>query len=135
AEEAEWQELLDFPSARLLIYPAETVVAEKLEAAVSLGLANSRMKDFFDLHWLSRHQTVEGDLLIKAVQATFARRETSIPKEIPTALTGTFFTDSGKLLQWDAFRRKGGLSAPELVDVIERLAAFLVPPLAEEAKG
>jgi len=79
AVEAEWPELLDFPGARLLIYPPETVVAEKLEAAVALGLDNSRMKDFFDLHWLSRNQTFDGTLLIKSLHATFERRATAIP--------------------------------------------------------
>ncbi len=135
AVEAEWQELLDFPPARLLIYPPETVIAEKLEAAVSLGLDNSRMKDFFDLHWLSQHQKFAGDLLIDAVQATFARRKNPIPKTPPAALTETFASDAGKVLQWDAFRRKGKLSAPDLADVIGRVAAFLQPILTGGAKG
>lgn len=46
--------LLDFPPPRLRAYPRETVVAEKVEAMVQLGLANSRMKDFFDIVVLSR---------------------------------------------------------------------------------
>jgi hypothetical protein len=56
AIEVEWRELLGFPEARLLAYPPETVIAEKLEAATVLGLANSRMKDFFDLDWLCRNR-------------------------------------------------------------------------------
>lgn len=135
AVEAEWQELLDFPPARLLIYPPETVVAEKLEAAVSLGLDNSRMKDFFDLYWLSQHQKFKGDLLIESVQATFARRNTPLPRKSPIALTETFSNDAGKILQWNAFRRKGKLSAPDLADVIGRVAAFLQPILTGEAEG
>lgn len=135
AEEAEWQELLEYPSARLLIYPAETVVAEKLEAAVTLGLANSRMKDFFDLNWLADHQRFEGALLIRSIRATFERRETEIPDEIPVALTGVFSNDPDKQRQWDAFRRKGRLPAPELAEIIPRLAAFLVPVLTGGAEG
>ena len=135
AEEAEWQQLLDFPAARLLIYPAETVVAEKLEAAVTLGLVNSRMKDFFDLHWLSENQAFEGNLLIQSVQATFARRETSLPEETPLALTETFSTDPEKQLQWNAFRRKGRLAAPELVDLIDGLSAFLAPLFSGDAEN
>ncbi|HKN73656.1 MAG TPA: nucleotidyl transferase AbiEii/AbiGii toxin family protein, partial [Candidatus Acidoferrum sp.] len=46
--------LLEFPGPRLLAYPKETVVAEKLEALVKLGIANTRMKDFYDLEVLSR---------------------------------------------------------------------------------
>lgn len=130
-----WLELLDFPAARLLIYPSETVVAEKLEAAVTLGLQNSRMKDFFYLHWLRQHQSFSGDLLIESITATFKRRETPIPAETPFALTDSFSGDSGKQLQWNAFRRKGKLSAPDLDEVIESLATFLTPLLTGEAKG
>jgi hypothetical protein len=135
AIEAEWPELLGFPAARLLAYPPETVVAEKLEAAVSLRLDNSRMKDFFDLLWLSRHRQFEGDLLIASVEATFARRKSTIPDEPPVALTDTFANDSGKKVQWDAFRRKGKLTAPELPEVIASLSGFLLPVLSGEARG
>jgi len=66
AIEKEWYELLPFPSARLLVYPPETVIAEKVEAAVSLGMNNSRMKDFYDLHWLQSHLNFDGKILTKA---------------------------------------------------------------------
>jgi len=135
AVEAEWPELLDFPGARLLIYPPETVVAEKLEAAVALGLDNSRMKDFFDLHWLSRNQTFDGTLLIKSLHATFERRATAIPANTPIALTEVFANDSGKALQWQAFRRKGKLHVPDLPEIITRLSRFLGPLLSGEAAG
>ncbi len=48
---------------RLHTYPRETVVAEKLEALVKLGMANSRMKDFFDLAVLARSFPFTGLLL------------------------------------------------------------------------
>src|SRR6185295_7741842 len=57
--------LLDFPPPRLRAYPRETVVAEKLEAMVQLGIANSRMKDFFDLSFLARNFEFDGELLTK----------------------------------------------------------------------
>lgn len=135
AEEAEWQELLDVPAARLLIYPAETVVAEKLEAAITLGWANSRMKDLFDLHWLSAHQSFAGDLLIESVQATFARRETAFPEGLPPALTEAFATDATKQVQWKAFLRKNRLDGSPFEEIIARLSAFLVPVLTGKAKG
>jgi hypothetical protein len=53
-QEHVWHELLGYPEARLLAYPPETVIAEKLEAAVQLDIDNSRMKDFYDLDWLVR---------------------------------------------------------------------------------
>lgn len=131
----DWRELLDFPVARLLAYPPETVIAEKLEAAVTLGLQNSRMKDFFDLHWLREHQNFDGGLLLAAVEATFARRGTVIPSTPPTALSEVFSRDAGKTLQWNAFRKKGQLDAPELPEVIARLSEFLLPILSGEVRG
>src|SRR5260221_10916815 len=82
--------LLDFPAPRLRAYPRETVVAEKLEAMVHLGLANSRMKDFYDLVILSRMFEFEGDLLARAIRATFDRRKTPVPSGLPIALTSAF---------------------------------------------
>lgn len=131
----DWRELLDFPVARLLAYPPETVIAEKLEAAVTLGLQNSRMKDFFDLHWLREHQSFDGGLLLAAVEATFARRGTVIPSTPPTALSEVFSRDDGKTLQWNAFRKKGQLDAPELPEVIARLSEFLLPIFSGEVRG
>ena len=135
AAEGEWQDLLDFPAARLLIYPPETVIAEKLEAAVSLGRNNSRMKDFFDLYWLSQHQSFNGTLLCDSVRATFGRRKTAMPTDPPDALTTAFSSDPGKATQWDAFLRKGRLDAPELPEIIARLSRFLTPLISQEAGG
>jgi len=72
--------LLDFPAPRLRAYPRETVVAEKLETLVQLGLANSRMKDFYDLVVLSRMFEFDGELLTRAIRATFERRSTPVPR-------------------------------------------------------
>jgi len=52
-KEVQYPVLLNSPSARLRAYPREAVVAEKLEALVKLGMANTRMKDFYDLWRLS----------------------------------------------------------------------------------
>lgn len=132
AVEREWHELLAFPSARLLTYPPETVIAEKLEAAVSLGIDNSRMKDFYDLHWLQSHLRFEGKVLTQAVVNTFVRRGTAIPTEVPISLTDEFHKDEQKLLQWNAFLRKGRLTQIPLADVVHDLSRFLLPVIRKE---
>ena len=66
---------------RVLAYPPETVVAEKLQALVYLGMRNSRMKDFYDLYLMARTFSFEGPVLIEAIRATFARRKTNLPKD------------------------------------------------------
>lgn len=96
-QEVEVPALLDFPRPRLRAYPRETVVAEKLEALVSLGITNSRMKDFYDLWYLSRHFGFEGAPLSAAIRATFERRGTALPEAIPLALSVAFSGDPAKL--------------------------------------
>jgi hypothetical protein len=66
--------LLDFPAPILNTYPKETVVAEKFQAITALGLANSRMKDYYDLLTLSRLFAFNGATLCAAITATFVRR-------------------------------------------------------------
>jgi predicted nucleotidyltransferase component of viral defense system len=106
AEAVRYPTLLNFPVPELSAYPRETVVAEKFQAMASLGLANSRMKDFFDVWFLSRQFAFEGTLLGRAIQATFARRQTALPTEPPLALTAEFSGDEGKRKQWQHFSRK-----------------------------
>jgi predicted nucleotidyltransferase component of viral defense system len=71
--------LLDLPAPRLRAYPRETIIAEKFQAMVALGRANSRMKDYYDVWVLARAFDFNGDSLPRAIAATFARRNTSIP--------------------------------------------------------
>jgi len=103
------------------------VIAEKFQAMVMLGLANSRMKDFYDVWILSRSYEFEDDRLPRAIAATFERRGTAIPREAPLALTQAFAFDSGKQLQWAAFVRDLAIDIPALEAVVTDLAEFLMP--------
>jgi len=51
-------------------------VAEKFQALVTLGMANTRMKDFYDLWMLARSFEFDGDRLASAIGATFEQRRT-----------------------------------------------------------
>lgn len=87
--------MLDFAAPKLRAYPVYTVVAEKFHAMVWLGIANSRMKDFYDL-WISMQKfPFEGHVLSTAIGATFTRRNTPLPTEAPLALTQAFANDHG----------------------------------------
>lgn len=121
--------ILDFPAPVLLAYPRETVVAEKFQAMVALGIANSRMKDFFDLWVLARDFPFDGAVLARAVAATFHRRATPVPASPPLALTAGFGSDLGKVKQWEAFVRKGRLRSggATLGEVCRALNGFLMP--------
>ena len=118
------------PEPQLRAYPRYTVVAEKLEALTSLGMLNSRMKDFFDLWVLAKHSNFDGPVLSRAVAATFERRRTSIPQGAPTGLTDEFINDAQKEKQWQAFLRKNAIDPMPLAAVISDLREFLLPVLA-----
>ena len=128
--EISYPALLDFPAPTLKAYPREAVIAEKFQAMVKLGIANSRMKDFYDIWVLSRQFDFSGTKLCTAIQATFNRRKTALPKKPPFALTSEFSNDSQKLMQWRAFVRKSKLDAQglALTEITECLMKFLMPP-------
>jgi len=130
AELVEFPALLDFPAPKLRAYPRETVVAEKLDAMVQLGMANSRMKDFFDIVTLSRTFEFDGDLLASAIRATFERRGTALPEEPPVAFTPAFAEDETKRAQWKAFLRKSGATseAESLASAVAAVRTFLAEP-------
>ena len=99
--------LPELPTASLAVYPACTVIAEKFEALVRLDAQNTRMKDFFDLNFLLGTGTSDKAQLANAIHATFKRRGTELPDQIPTGLSENFARD--KQVMWKAFLRKNGL--------------------------
>lgn len=122
---------LDMPAPHIRVYPRETVVAEKLQAMVDLGMQNSRMKDFFDVHTMTHLFEFKGKMLVDAITATFKRRLTDIPIKAPLALTDEFANDQSKNIQWKAFLRKSKLPGrDDLRTVVGYLNGFLVPPLS-----
>jgi Nucleotidyl transferase AbiEii toxin, Type IV TA system len=108
-----------------------TTVAEKLDALVTLGMVNTRMKDFYDLWYLSRSKMFDGTILLEAVCATFDRRNTEASIGQPVAFTDEFAYSSLKTSQWLSFLRKSQLSgAPELHLVLAAISSWLGPVLA-----
>jgi hypothetical protein len=127
--------LADMPAPHLRVYPRYTVVAEKLEALTSLGMLNSRMKDYFDLWVLVRYSEFDRQILIRAVAATFERRQTSIPDGVPTGVSDEFANDPLKEKQWNAFLRKNSIAPKPLSELVTDLRDFLMPVLASAAQG
>lgn len=129
-DEADYPTILsEMPAPHLRVYPRYTVVAEKLEALVTLGMLNSRMKDYFDLWILAKHSDFDGAVLSRAIRATFERRRTDIPTGAPIGLTDEFVNDAQKEKQWQAFLRKNGLNQTPLRVVVGDLNVFLIPIL------
>lgn len=137
--ELQFGPMLDLPAPRLRAYPPETVVAEKLDAIIVLGMANSRMKDYFDLWTMRQTMSFEMPALRAAVVATLERRGTPWPTEVPVGLTDAFGLDESKRKQWAGFVRRMGdaASSPPLAEVVGLVRAFLEPVMAshEDARG
>jgi hypothetical protein len=102
------------PAPQLRAYPKYTVIAEKFHAICLLGMANTRMKDYFDLNVLLAEDDIDDSQLEAAVRATFERRKFDIPKAPPIGLSDEFAGDPAKQRQWAAFLRKSRLDAPDL---------------------
>jgi hypothetical protein len=119
--------LLDQPSPKLKAYRYETVIAEKFQALVTLGLANTRLKDFYDIWMLAQTFDFDGQELAQAIAATFARRKTEIPTEPPDGLTAAFAGDPMKRQQWAAFVEEVAVNPGDLGDIIAALSVFLLP--------
>jgi predicted nucleotidyltransferase component of viral defense system len=129
-EEALYPTLLDDqPPPRLRVYPRASVAAEKLEAIVSLGMINTRMKDYFDLRALAREGALDAEQLADAIAATFRRRQTPLPADVPLGLSDEFARDAAKRAQWKGFLGKNRLDAPALEDVVAEVRGFVMQPL------
>ena len=128
--------LLDFPSAELDGYLPEETIAEKLQAMAKLGEINSRMKDFYDIWFLSRTFGFNGDVLSCAISATFRRRATLIAAALPL-FESSFASDAARSRQWSAFVTRTGLSdAPgSFEDLMLAVAEFLHPVVSAAEKG
>jgi Nucleotidyl transferase AbiEii toxin, Type IV TA system len=120
-----------FPSPRLRAYTRESVIAEKLEAMVSLGSINTRYKDFYDVSFLAEHFDFDGQTLARAVAATFRRRGTLLTAE-PVAWTDDFANDSVRQRQWAAFIRRSAIAeVPERFASVVSDVRTLLKPIVE----
>lgn len=123
----EYPSLLDFPDTTIRAYSPATVMAEKFQAIVALGLVNGRMKDYYDLWAIPRAETVNDDDIIDAISATFERRSTSIPSICPDGLSASFSADADKQRQWAAYAASIEFEQVSLSDVTEDIWKRLEP--------
>jgi hypothetical protein len=136
-----WQEMTlptlleGLPGPRLRTYPRETVLSEKLEAIVSLGMANSRMKDFYDIRALILEGALDPVVLPLAIAATFDRRGTPVPDGIALGLSDEFALDAARQALWKAFLGKNRLDAPALPEVVAQIRDFLATPMQAATHG
>jgi hypothetical protein len=126
--------MLDDPPPTLLCYSKESVIAEKLQAMVKLGLLNSRMKDFYDIELLSRQYDFEGSDLAEAIRITFKERGTQMPAHVD-AFSDAFINT--KQVQWKAFRKRLQREdvAVEFRDIVSAIEKFVRPIVSGLSSG
>lgn len=118
--------LADLPEATILMYPPESVVAEKFEAMIRFGLTNGRIKDFYDIWLTTRIFPFHLTTITDAVAGTLTRRGTAIPTAIPEALFEAYAVVAEEKGLWRGFleRNPPALAPPPFREVQLQLGRF-----------
>jgi len=127
--------MLEMSRFSLLMYPPETVFAEKLEGIVTRGMLNSRMKDYYDLSVLIHDAMLKQASTKTAISRTFGRRKTHPSSSCPSGLSDEFEEDTTKNRQWNAFLRKHSFVAPTLSEVVRSSRVYVrvqPPPIGKK---
>lgn len=135
ATEQMFPTLLGHDAPRILAYPPETSIAEKVEAMCKLGVFNSRMKDYHDVILISRRFGFSGETLARAFRATFERRSTPLPAGPPAGISDEFGSNDEKQRQWSAYLTRMSIddvptSLPEVIMAIQK---FVLPAILAAA--
>jgi len=127
----EYPVILDFPKPKLKGYPLESIISEKFEAMVKLGLLNSRMKDFYDIWLMMRQFDFDGSELTESLKRTFEHRKTPLPMVRPLFAEEIYDEKSDRQTLWKAFLKKGDIEhAPEKLSATAKaIEEFLIKPL------
>lgn len=128
--------LIEMPAPAIRAYRMETAIAEKFEAVVTLGLMNTRMKDYFDLWYLAKNFAFDGQSVCDSIRITFERRGKALPEAAPVGLTESFWSDAHRMAMWESFCKKSVRTKPfpslEAVGVF--VSSFIVPPVIAASK-
>lgn len=127
SQTVDYPSLLDMERPSIRTYPPAQVIAEKFQAMVALGLANGRMKDFYDLWAIPKALPIDDQALDTAIAATFERRTTPVPKERPSGLSAAMAEDAAAQQRWRAYVESLELPVPAFADVLEDIWALLAP--------
>lgn len=116
-------------------YSPETVIAEKFQAVVALGIINGRMKDYYDLWAPPKAVDLDLDDLGVGIEKTFERRQTEVPKERPPGLSQEFAADATKSAQWCAYSEATEIEGVSLAQVVDDIWTTLEPICARVSRA
>lgn len=127
-------QLDDFTAPVINTYSIETTVAEKIDAILSLMEFSSRMKDYYDIYYLSHKFDFDGKVLCEALSKTFANRRHHFTIEQFEQLM-TFDSDDGMQKKWKAFTKKIDVKMEGFAPVLQNMNEFLWEPYSAVIKG
>jgi len=116
--------------ASIRAYLSAEVIAEKFQAIVALGLANGRMKYFYDLWIIPKAMPIDERALDTAIAATFERTATIIPNDRPAGLSAAMADDATAQQSWRAYVESLELPVRELTELLDEIWALLAPSCA-----
>ncbi len=120
-----------FPDTIIMAYSLETVIAEKFQTMISRAVANSRMKDFYDLYTILKGGKYDKEILREAIKATFENRQTSYIAN-HSVFSPDFVSNTNLNIRWGAFVKKLGieLTFPDVMKYLQ----YELNPYWEELK-
>ena len=136
----EYPVLLNFPKPKIKAYSIEKVIAEKLEIIINKGIANSRMKDYYDLYKILNEYKFNEVKIKDIIKKIFKRRNSNIPNNVPIGLSDEFISNKDKVNQWNAFIRRNKLNNEDyhlkkVVNRIREVAIKLWQSILKELKN
>ena len=122
----EYPTLLDDAAPTMYAYSIYSTIAEKIEAIVSLGVTNSRYKDFYDLCTIPEREDFDGAILKEALVETFGNRHTGFDEIV--AFDDDFTEDYYRQQRWRGFlKNKNVMDERSFKDAVDAVKAFLLP--------
>jgi predicted nucleotidyltransferase component of viral defense system len=117
-------QLDDFEAPLINTYSVETTIAEKLDAILSLMEFSSRMKDYYDIYYLSNKFDFDGKILRDALKKTFVNRNRRYKTEDFLQVM-SFGSDDGMQKKWKAFLNKIKVPETSFNNVLKTMDTFL----------
>ena len=124
AIEYEYKLMFEDRTIQLMTYNIETLLAEKMQTILARGIANTRMRDFYDVHMITSHLEFDAATLVEAFGATCSKRKTVFTEEKSEEVLSLVLTDQTLLENWLKFRKKNDFAEDlEWGDVSENVVA------------
>jgi len=128
--EIDFPVLLDFDIPHIYSYSIESTLSEKFEAIVSLGLANTRFKDFYDIYVLLQSRNIDDEVLKQALVQTFSNRNTTFNDIV--VFDKNFSSDAERQKRWNTFtKKKSAIMQVSFEDVVLAIKNYFEPLINE----